>query len=210
MDGTCFESRPFHDKVEKVLIERYADMVDPDNYKDMELVGGTEEDYLRLRGMPESRLAEAMQILDDTYKKLSPVFGNDAIMAYGLPGALRRIRDNGQKSILLSNSMQSCVEGITKAHGVMDFYDIICGATLEEQDKVDRIKRIIAENGFDPKEMLCIGDSKFDFEMANELGADSCFMDTPIAWAKDKDYVYDVLKPTYAAYSFDEIPDIFG
>ena len=209
MDGTSFESRPYHDKMMEFLAPRIIPLITGDGDKTINFTGGTEASYFTALGVPDESLDKAVQILDETYEQYTAEYGRLAIMQPGLDAALKRIRKNGQISVLLSNSLQSCVYGICKAHGIDSLFDIICGAPVDDLDKVDRIKKIIKEKGYDPKSIVCIGDSKFDFEMADELGADSCFMDTPIAWAKDRDYVYDVIKPTYIAHGFDEIPELF-
>ena len=212
MDGTSFDSKGYHDKMYTFFAPRIMELVGKQEGPIEQAVsysGGTEASYFVEMGLADDKIEAALDILDDTYANYTEEFGHLAIMQEGLDKALKRIKENGQISILLSNSLQSAVAGICKVHGLDKLFDIICGAPVDDLDKVDRIKRIIKDNGYDPKSIVCIGDSKFDFEMAKELGADSCFMDTPIAWAKDKDMIYNVIKPTFIAHGFDEIPDLF-
>ena len=94
-------------------------------------------------------------------------------------------------------------------HALLTLFDNISGVDLASNDKVDRCNTIIKSRGFCPADTVCIGDSEFDIEMANAVGARSCFVKTAYSWYRDEAYIMEQLRPTYVVSALDQIPDVF-
>ena len=65
-----------------------------------------------------------------------------------------------------------------------------------------------SELGVAKSEILFVGDSEEDMKLANTMGYHGCFVDTKIAWCKDREYVLSELKPAYVINSIRQVAEI--
>ena len=104
------------------------------------------------------------------YNSLSPEIRlND-----GAREKLEEYKNQGIRQIILTSTWASSVEDFTARLGVRDYFEEILGAkALEEGNKTGRAKRFMETNGIGKEDIVLIGDSVHDVEVAKELGIET-------------------------------------
>jgi len=87
--------------------------------------------------------------------------------------ALRYIRNEGIKQVILSASQIENLEEQVRHFEIIDYFDRLLGLDhCHATSKVDIGKKWLEESGFDKKEVLLVGDTLHDYETACEIGCD--------------------------------------
>ena len=77
----------------------------------------------------------------------------------------------GNKNIIISASEQNLLREQCRMLDIDHYFDEICGIdNINAGSKVDMARNWLEESGYDADDMLFIGDSVHDYEVASELG----------------------------------------
>ena len=126
-----------------------------------------------------------------------------------LADILARCRNKGLKTVLLTNSTYPVVNEVLRLNGLTDAFDDVRSSGVNDHEKHKRVPSILEKFGVDKDEVIVIGDSETDCRMALAFGMDICWVDGEYAWYNDKDYIVDVVKPTYIINTLSDIPEVF-
>ena len=86
---------------------------------------------------------------------------------------LERIANAGIAQSILSAYEHKMLESMVKHFNVVHYFDAIKGlADYSAASKIDNGRGLFAELGIDAKEILIVGDTVHDYEVANALGTD--------------------------------------
>lgn len=86
---------------------------------------------------------------------------------------LQKIQDSGISQSILSGYHQETLEEIIPHYGLEKYFFKLVGLdNVYGGSKIDNGKHLITQLGLDGNEVLFIGDTAHDFEVASELGAD--------------------------------------
>ncbi len=92
-------------------------------------------------------------------------------------GILRTLRNSGITQSVLSASKQAYLEGQIKYHGLGDYFLRVIGQNDHyAHGKTEAGKAWIKELHCAPQEVLLVGDTVHDYEVAREIGADSALV----------------------------------
>jgi 8-oxo-dGTP diphosphatase len=91
----------------------------------------------------------------------------------GAAGVLEALKRQGTEQIIISASARRELLLFAESFGVERFFSEILGAEdYYAESKTQRAKVYISEHHIDPKDVVVIGDTVHDFEMAAEIGAE--------------------------------------
>lgn len=207
MDGTFMDSRTFHAKTFHRFLNRYIGPIDLETTR--KKMGNTVRHILTEAGVPPEELGAAYTRLTEFCEHDIDDLVAEIGVIDGIRDALVKAKARGLCRIVLTNSMETVAKKMLAYHGLLELFDGISGADLMSIDKIDRCNAVIRRCGFLPADTVCIGDSEFDIEMANAVGARSCFVKTAYSWYRDEAYIMEQLRPTYVVSALDQIPDVF-
>lgn len=89
------------------------------------------------------------------------------------PKVLSEFSRRDLRQHIISASEQGLLEEQVREYGLYDYFDTIFGQKDHQADsKLHLAQRLVAETGCDPKEVLFIGDTTHDYEVATEAGFD--------------------------------------
>jgi phosphoglycolate phosphatase len=84
---------------------------------------------------------------------------------------LSSVRMAGVGQSILSAYQQDMLDSMIAKMGLSPYFDRLAGNTnIYAASKVDYGRRLVAEIGGDPQEIVMVGDTEHDFEVAKELG----------------------------------------
>ncbi|MDR0396069.1 MAG: HAD hydrolase-like protein [Oscillospiraceae bacterium] len=88
------------------------------------------------------------------------------------PRALERLREAGLSQVLLTASYEQMLLAQLSAFDIKDCFDeLIAQKDALARGKTDSARLYMRDKGIDPREMVLIGDSEHDCDVADELGA---------------------------------------
>jgi phosphoglycolate phosphatase len=99
--------------------------------------------------------------------------------------ALEYARGRGCRQSIVSALRQDLLDAITAELGVSEYMDFIYGVdNLDGRSKADRARELVAAIGADPADVVMIGDSLHDKEVADALGVRCvlCAQGSHAAW----------------------------
>jgi len=99
--------------------------------------------------------------------------------------ALEYARGRGCRQSIVSALRQDLLDAITAELGVSEYMDFIYGVdNLDGRSKTDRARELVAAIGADPADVVMIGDSLHDKEVADALGVRCvlCAQGSHAAW----------------------------
>ena len=138
------------------------------------------------------------------FKKMNEYYENESLekinevkLVDGVKELLEDLKSRGIKSAVVTNTFQKVTDGILSLYDLSDKFDLVLGANMYSKDKIERCRTIEKQLGITKGEILFVGDSEEDMKLANIMGYHGCFMDTKIAWYKDREYVLSEFNPTY-------------
>ena len=103
----------------------------------------------------------------------------------GVENIIKYKANVGQHYILVTATPQDEIERILNRLSILPCFSDIFGAPTT---KSDAIRKGLAKYNFDPKEALMIGDSKADYEAAQNCGTDFLLRRTPENYVSMPDY----------------------
>lgn len=93
-------------------------------------------------------------------------------------GALRHFKEKGIEQIIVSASQESLLQKQVCYHGIDHlFTDIIGTRDIYANSKVDFALQWMANGGISASEVLFVGDTPHDFEVAESIGCDCVLID---------------------------------
>ena len=99
--------------------------------------------------------------------------------------ALEYAKERGARQAIVSALRQDLLSAITEELGVARYMDFIYGVdNLDGRSKADRARELVAAIGADPADVVMIGDSLHDKEVADALGVRCvlCAQGSHAAW----------------------------
>jgi len=89
----------------------------------------------------------------------------------GVPEALAKVRELGIRQSILSAYLQETLETLVAHYGLTDYFEKICGAKdIYGHGKTDAAHVLIEQLAIDSQEVLLIGDTLHDAEVAEAIG----------------------------------------
>lgn len=206
MDGTFIDSRKFH---RQVFYRFFHECVQPVSMEEVDAgIGNTVRDIFQSVHIEENRYKELFSKLDYFCRTQIDGLVKEIGLAPDIHETLDSIRNIGIKTAVVTNSMQSVAERILKIHNLEEKFEFVSGADIESIDKNDRCEAVRKKAAAKKKEVLYAGDSKSDIVLADKMEYAGCFVDTPLSWCEDKEYVISVLKPDHTVKCLSEIVNI--
>lgn len=204
MDGTFVDSKRFHTKV---FYHFFCEYVKPVTMEEVETgMGNTVREIFTSFFIPENEFQNLFSKLDFFCRYEIDDLLEEATVAKDICETLKRLREYGLLTAVVTNSMQVVTEQILKRYELFEQFDFISGADMESVNKNGRCEKVRMKSRAKKKEVLYIGDSEHDILLANNMGYDGCFTKTKIAWYKDENYIKDVLMPTFTVNRLIDIP----
>lgn len=111
-------------------------------------------------GVPEDQADKAVEVFRSRYFTVGK-FENAPYP--GIPELLQTLKEHGHKLLIATSKPETLAFEITKKFGLYDYFDMICGATLDRSrvNKDDVIAYLLAQNGTS-ENMIMVGDTAFD------------------------------------------------
>lgn len=111
-------------------------------------------------GVPEEQADKAVEVFRSRYFTVGK-FENAPYP--GIPELLQTLKEHGHKLLIATSKPETLAFEITKKFGLYDYFDMICGATLDRSrvNKDDVIAYLLAQNGTS-ENMIMVGDTAFD------------------------------------------------
>lgn len=151
-------------------------------------------DYFRtlehtpLYGLFKKLFSMNMADFDSFEKEYSSLYNSlsaEMNLNEGAKEKLAEYKNTGIKQVILTSTWTSSVEEFTASLEVRNYFEAILGAnSLEEGNKIERAGKYMERNNIGKKEIVLIGDSTHDVEVARELGIE-CFLTSSGYQAKD-------------------------
>jgi len=207
MDGTFTDSKDFHGRSFQRFFKTLGREVPVEDVKDGLAV--TVVDIFRRVGITaEGETEEALARLKDFYRTSADDLIMEIPFAPGAKELFKSLRAGGYRLSVVTNSYQELTERIIELHGLSRCFAEIAGASPHSLGKEERCAGLLARHGVMPARALYVGDAERDIEIANDIGCDSCFVDTPIGWAKEPERLIREQKPTYVTHSLAELAEV--
>jgi phosphoglycolate phosphatase len=155
-----------------ILQERQLPLIDAERYR--QLFEFPVSKYYAKLGLPGD--GEAFRAVADVFAKNFESGMHDCSLRDDALPCIKALADKGTTSSLLSASRQASLVALTEQFQLTDIMTDICG--IEDHyahGKVDSGRRWLEETGRSPDELVMVGDTPHDFEVATALGA-SCIL----------------------------------
>lgn len=206
MDGTFIDSRNFHTHIFYEFFKKYWKEVPYDKVSSG--VGTSVRVLFEIAQISEDLMEPYFRRLDEFYENESLEMIKKIKLADGIKELLENLKERGVKRAVVTNSLQSVADEILRVHGLSDKFDLVLGADMYSKDKIQRCRIIEERLGVASSGILFVGDSEEDMMLANTMGYQGCFLDTRIAWYKDKEYILSELKPAYVVDSIKQVAEL--
>tara|TARA_R110002096_G_scaffold171490_2_gene344377 strand:- start:13566 stop:14210 length:645 start_codon:yes stop_codon:yes gene_type:complete len=155
-----------------ILSDRGLPAIDADRYRKL-FVFPVSTYYAKL-GLPGE--GEAFRAVADVFAKNFEAGMHDCGLRDDAMPCLSALEERGLSSSVLSASRQESLEALTAQFGLTEIMTEICGIKDHyAHGKIDSGLQWIQETGRSPEELVMVGDTAHDFEVASELGA-SCIL----------------------------------
>jgi len=150
-----------------------------------ELPALDEERYKRLFEFPVSGYYAKLGLPsdDEGFRAVADIFArnfesgmHDCALRHDALPCISALSERGQSSSVLSASRQASLEALAKQFDLTSIMTDICG--IEDHyahGKIDSGRKWLADTGHDPEDLVVIGDTAHDYEVATSLGA-SCIL----------------------------------
>ena len=117
----------------------------------------------------EDVASKFVPMYDDAYPKCS--------LYEGVVDLIKDLRKNGVKVILLSATEKGSLKEQTDYFGVSDCFDEIIGTdNFHGKSKTEEAKEFVKREEFAGKKILLVGDTDYDYLVAEEIGVDCALM----------------------------------
>ena len=137
------------------------------------------DSFTGLIGMTEEEASQAINYYRELYNAEAKF---DAFVYDGIPELLKKLKEEGRLVILATSKPQHYAEQILAHFGLDQYFDLIAGPTIgtlkyEKADIImdifNRLEHVSGGNPPDKKNMVMIGDTRFDVEGARICGLDA-------------------------------------
>lgn len=158
--------------------------------------------FMNLYKLSESEADEAIRIYLERYEKKG---FDESKVFYEIPELLRNLKNAGYIIGVATSKFEGHAVEMLKKHNIAHFFDYITGANIDEtiSKKHEVIEESLRRFGISDsrKNVLMIGDMKYDIEGAKKAGIDSFGIYTGTAQKNE----HEQAGATYIAYSFSEL-----
>ena len=159
LDGTLTDSADGIINCCSLALEHFGIPV-PDRKTMQVFVGPPLHDTFAKFGVPEDKVDEAVAVFRSRYFTVGK-FENAPYP--GIPELLQTLKEHGHKLLIATSKPETLALEITKKFCLYDYFDSICGATLDRSrvNKDDVIAYLLQHNGA-AGTMVMVGDTAFD------------------------------------------------
>ena len=143
-----------------ILALEYFGLPIPDRKTMRVFVGPPLHDTFVKFGVPADQADKAVEVFRSRYFTVGK-FENAPFP--GIPELLKTLKDHGHKLLIATSKPETLALEITQKFGLYDYFDMICGATLDRSrvNKDDVIAYLLAQNG-NNENLVMVGDTAFD------------------------------------------------
>lgn len=143
-----------------ILALEYFGLPIPDRKAMRVFVGPPLHDTFVKFGVPADQADKAVEVFRSRYFTIGK-FENAPYP--GIPALLKTLKDHGHKLLIATSKPETLALEITQKFGLYDYFDMICGATLDRSrvNKDDVIAYLLAQNGSNDN-LIMVGDTAFD------------------------------------------------
>lgn len=157
------------DTMNKMLHKRDMKLLDADRYK--QIFTFPVQNYYKSIGFDFNK--ESFEDLSVEYIDMYMKESKHSPLHNGTINVLNHFKTNGIDQVILSAAEQTALETQVKDRQIEDYFGELIGlsdiyAKSKTQNAIDFIKRA----GISAKNICLIGDTKHDFEVANEIGCE--------------------------------------
>lgn len=121
---------------------------------------------------------------------------------------LEKLHAAGIRTALVSNSHAALVAEVVENNKARGWFDIVSGATYEEEDKQARLLKTADALDMPRQSVLYVGDNESDGRTAHEIGMDGAVVLSPISWMRDPVALVDLVKPDYIVFELSRILNV--
>ena len=201
MDGTLVDSLEFHAACFQRFFRGYGLSLTIEETKRM--MGNTIKVILN-HTLPEALHGEAVDRLAGFYRtQIDDLLGLTRALPQ-VPETLAELERRGVPLFLVTNSKQEVAERMLHACDLECFRQVV-GADRDSLDKTDRCRELLAANGLTPGQVLYVGDSAGDVELAERVGMDSCLVLNKYSWIHKEGVDLASVHPTHRVDAFGKI-----
>lgn len=129
------------------------------------------ESFTKILKLPESEIVPAMAVYRDYYARAGMF---EADVYDGVVPLIKALRDAGLRTFVATSKPEVYANEILKRKGMLELFDFVGGADLEEKirvEKCDIIQYVLETDGNTNKDdCLLIGDRLYDVEGAHAAG----------------------------------------
>lgn len=155
-----------------ILRDRGLPSIDGDRYR--KLFTFPVSNYYEKLGLPSE--GEAFRAVADVFAKNFELGMHDCGLRADAMPCLAALSDRNLSSSVLSASRQKSLETLTKQFGLTDIMTEVCGIDDHyAHGKIESGLKWLKETKRSPEDLVMVGDTVHDFEVATELGA-SCIL----------------------------------
>lgn len=129
------------------------------------------ESFTKILKLPESEVAPAMAVYRDYYARAGMF---EADVYDGVVPLIKALRTSGRRTFVATSKPEVYAKEILRRFGMLDLFDFVGGADLEEKTRVEKcdiIRYVLEADGNTNKDdCLLIGDRLYDAEGAHAAG----------------------------------------
>ena len=172
LDGTVTESGPGIKKSAAIALEAQGIRNYTDEQLDLVVGPPLRESFTQTFGMTDEQASQA--ILD--YRAYYEVKGKFENSVYdGIPVLLKKLRESGILCGIASSKPERFVIEILEYYGILEYFDVIAGATMSEAlvEKPDIIRLALKradEKNLNYDQVWMVGDRRYDVAGAHACG----------------------------------------
>ena len=151
------------------------------------------KDFYQEIGVDYSK--RSYQEITDNFHKNYLLFLDDCYLFEDVLPTLQTIKDMGMTQSILSALPHNILIRTIRDRHIENFFTDISGlATNAADSKIGNAKKWFEKNNFDPSELLMVGDTVHDFEVATALGIDCALI---ARGCQHKDVLLKLEKPIF-------------
>jgi phosphoglycolate phosphatase len=157
------------DIINGILVKRKLQALSPDDYK--RIFTFPVKDYYTSAGLDFT--LDTFEVLGSEWMVEYEKRRDESCLYDGVNDILSYITNCGIKQSVLSAYMQNTLEDIINLMGLSDYFTHISGLDhIYAHGKIETGKALIKKIGLTKSEVVLIGDTIHDFEVASEIGAE--------------------------------------
>lgn len=155
--------------INKTLSKRDMPTIDHDHYQ--KIFGFPVIDYYRRLGF--DFVDESFEVIGTEFIDGYEAHKYDVQLHRGVRNVLRNLRQRGVTHSILSAYKQNTLDELVEHFGLTSTFKKIIGLDNHyAHSKVDNARKWMSELTYDPSEVLFVGDTEHDYEVAHAIGVD--------------------------------------